>query len=60
MKHQHLIGLIVGNVLLLRFSPLQRNMSLESFAITQYRPLLQIFADCLRYPPDLFMRGRDD
>jgi hypothetical protein len=53
MEHQYLIGLIVRDVLLLRFRPLQRNMPVQRLTVTQDRCLLQIFTDGLCHSPNL-------
>ena len=60
MEQQNLALLIIRQVLLLRFSPLQRRMALEDNAAIQFAALLHTLADCMGNPANLLMCAGND
>src|SRR6202012_3307453 len=55
MKDEHLPRLVVRNVLLLNFRPLQRDVLLEHFTPSKHSILLQLFSNRMSDTADLFV-----
>ena len=60
MEQQNLAMLIIRQILFLRFSPLQRRVTLENLSRAQVSALLQAIANCISNPANLFMCAGDD